>query len=101
MRSNNNCFCHSANARRRRESGPENLRHKTFIRISATGLSVRALPAAGGFFPETRARMLQATTPTTSRLTALRPARHRRLTKHSSHSLRSLGRAKARPLTKR
>jgi len=74
MRPNNNCFGHSANARRRRESGPEHLRQKTFIRISATGLSVRALPAAGGFFRENRARMLQATQPKSSRLNAQRPA---------------------------
>jgi hypothetical protein len=101
MRSNNNCFCHPANARHRFESGPENLRQKTIIRNTATGLSMRALAAAGGFFPKDRARMLQATFPASRRLNALRPAHHRRLTKHSSHSLRSLGRAKARPLTKR
>ena len=101
MCSNNNCFCHPANPRRRHESGPEYLRQKTIIRNTATGSSVDAFDGAGGFFPEIRARMLQATTQTTSRLTALRPACHRRLTRHSSHSLRSLGRAKARPLTNR
>ena len=101
MRSNNNCFCHPANARRLYESDPEHLHQKTIIPNSPTGSVARALPAAGGFFPENRARMLQATQPKSSRLTVLRPARHRRLTRHSSHSLRSLGRAKARPLTKR
>jgi len=101
MRSNNNCFCHPTNARQLYESGPEHLRQETIIRNTATGSSVDVFAGAGGFFPEISARMLQATTQTTSRLSALRPARHRRLTRHSSHSLRSLGRAKARPLTNR
>ena len=102
MRSNNNCLCYSESARRRRESKPENLRQETQIRIAATGSSAHVIRHRWALLPEGRCAYAPSHTSNSEsyhRSVAGRASSS--LTRGSNRSLRSLGRAKARPLTKR
>ena len=100
MRSNNNYLCQSARSRRSFESAPEHVRQKTQIRVEVVGHSAYVgVLHPHALLPEGLHAYAQSQASSTESFRQLRLARHRSLTRHSSRSLRSLGRAKARPLT--
>ena len=101
MRSNNNWLYQPASSRRPFESGPKHMRQHTQIRFAAVGTSVRACCYRRALLPEGRRAYAAHISSSESYRRLVAGTAPRGLTSGSNRSLSSLGRAKARPLTKR
>lgn len=99
MRSGNNWLYQSASSRRSFESAPKHLHQQTQIRVEVVGHSAYVgILHSHALLPEGLHAYAPSQTSSIESFHALRLARHRSLNRHSSHSLRSLGPAKAGPL---